>query len=166
MQVGFFCKIKHSLLSSSNMGNIFLLVKNYFPFSIDFRISSYFSAWSSLSQKECRESLGRRKAAVLYWQSWVMPELRWDVPGTELFSLVRVSASSLSRWLWCCAVLRMLGERGTELRMGGNETVTALGSLSSPECNSCNEMCRERVREEWGGRQALISCLYLLQEES
>lgn len=29
----------------------------------------------------------------------------------------------------------------------GNEAVTALGSLSSPECDS-PEMCQERVREE------------------
>lgn len=110
MQVGFFYKIKHPVLSCSNMGNI-LLVKNFFPFSIDFRTSSSISAWSSLSQKECRESLGRRKAAVLYCQSCVLPELRQDVPGTELYSLVPVSASSLSRWLCCGAVLGMLGGR-------------------------------------------------------
>lgn len=84
-----------------------------------------------------------------------MPELRQDVPGTELFSLVSelfslvpVSASSISPWLWCCAVLGMMGDRGAELGAVGNETVTALGSLSSPECNSSNEMCQERVKKE------------------
>lgn len=148
MQVGFFCKIKHSLLFCSNMGNILLLVKNFFPFSIDFRSSSYISPWSSLSQKECRKTLGSRKAAVLYWQPCVVPELRWDVTSAEFFSLVAVPASSLSRSLWCGAVLGMLGGRGAEMGTVGNEAVTALGILSSPECDSSPEMCQEKVRKE------------------
>lgn len=130
------------------MENVLLLVKIFFPFSIDFRTSSYISTWSSLSQKECRESLGRRKAAVLYWQSCVVPELRWDVTSAELFSLVPVPASSLSTWLWCGAGLGMLGGRGAEIRSLGNEALTALGSLSSPGCDSSPEVCQEKVRKE------------------
>lgn len=85
---------------------------------------------------------------MLYWQSCVVPELRQDVASAELFSLLRVPASSLSRWLWRGAVLGMLGGSGAEMGTVGNEAVTALGRLNSPECDSCPEMCQEKARKE------------------
>lgn len=78
---------------------------------------------------ECRESLGRRKAAVLYCQSCVVPEWRWDVPGAvALFGLSPCLFSASG----CGAVLGVLGGRGAEMGAVGNEALTALGSLSSP----------------------------------
>lgn len=110
MQVEFFCKTKHLLLFCSNMGNRLLLVKNFFPFSIDFRTSPYISPWSSLSQKECRESLGRRKAAVLYWQPCAVPELRRDVPASSGSSACGVGCPwGAGRELWGMEQLLLLG---------------------------------------------------------
>lgn len=152
MQAELFCKMKHPLLSSSNMGNILLLIKNYFPFSIDFRTSSYISTWSSFNQKECRESLGRRKAALLlYCQSCVVPEWRWMYLCRAVLlalcpCLLSAAASVLSLGCWQGAELRW--ERGKW----------------TPQSDSSWNVSGES--EAGVRRWTSLNLLYLLQEES